>query len=253
MMIKQRGRSAYLVIGLLLAAPASYGESFDNLTQSLIQIRGEVEELQNQLDIEKQDHKSKMDSLGSQMSDLSVENRRQKLAQEKLDQAVQKLQETKQAALSGDEALMPVVLSSLGNLREVVASSLPFKIDERLSEIDSLKSQLENGSLDPKRAANRIWAFIEDEIRLTRENGVYSQTIELNGKSLLADIAKLGSMFIYFQTSDNQVGMAQKKAGTWQFVEAVDPTSKQQINTLFDSLRKQIRQGYFELPNPLEL
>lgn len=253
MMIKQQLRSAYLLIGLLLVAPTSYGEAFDNLTQSLIQIRGEVEELQNQLDMEKQDHKSKMDSLGSQMSDLSVENRRQKLAMEKLEQAVQKLQESKQAALSGDEALMPVVLSSLDNLRQVVASGLPFKIDERLGEIDSLKAQLENGSLDPKRAANRIWAFIEDEIRLSRENGVYSQTIELNGKNLLADIAKLGSMFIYFQTSDNQVGMAQQKAGAWQFVETVDPTSKQQINALFDSLKKQIRQGYFELPNPLEL
>lgn len=253
MIIKQQTRSTYLLIGLLLAAPASYGEAFDNLTQSLIQIRGEVEELQGQVDMEKQDHKSKMDSLGSQMSDLSVENRRQKLGLEKFEQAVQKLQESKQAALSGDEVLMPVVLSSLNNLREVVASGLPFKIDERLSEIDSLKGQLKNGSLDPKRAANRIWAFIEDEIRLTRENGVYSQTIELNGKNLLADIAKLGSMFIYFQTSDNQVGMAQNKAGAWQFVETLDPTSKQQINTLFDSLKKQIRQGYFELPNPLEL
>ncbi|MDO9169680.1 MAG: DUF3450 family protein [Methylobacter sp.] len=253
MIIKQQARSTYLLVGLLLAAPASYGEAFDNLTQSLIQIRGEVEELQGQVDMEKQDHKNKMDSLGSQMSDLSVENRRQKLGLEKFEQAVQKLQESKQAALSGDEALMPVVLSSLNNLREVVASGLPFKIDERLSELDSLKSQLENGSLDPKRAANRIWAFIEDEIRLTRENGVYSQTIELNGKNLLADIAKLGAMFIYFQTSDNQVGMAQKKEDAWQFVEMTDPTSKQQISTLFESLKKQIRQGYFELPNPLEL
>ncbi|MDP2097807.1 MAG: DUF3450 family protein [Methylobacter sp.] len=253
MMIKQRARSAYLLVALLLVAPLSYGEALGNLTQSLIQIRSEVEELQSQLDMEKQDHKSKMDSLGSQMSDLSVENRRQKLGLEKLEQAVQKLQASKQAALSGDEALMPVVLSSLGNLREVVAGSLPFKVDERLSELDSLKSQLENGSLDPKRAANRIWAFIEDEIRLTRENGVYSQTIELDGKSLLADIAKLGSMFIYFQTSNNQVGMAQKKEGAWQFVEMTDPASKQQISTLFESLKKQIRQGYFELPNPLEL
>jgi len=252
MISSQEVRSVFLIlIGLLVAAPV-YAEKFDDLAQSLIRLRGEVEELQSQLDMEKQDYKGKMDSLSSQMSDLSVENHRQKLALEKMDQAVKKLQEAKEAKLSGEEVLLPVVLASLENLRQIVSNGLPFKISERIAELDSLRNQLESGNLDPKRAANRIWAFIEDEVRLTRENGVYSQSIALNGKNILADVAKLGSMFVYFQTSDNQVGMAQRKNGSWQFVELNESSDKQRINNLFDSLRKQIRQGYFELPNPLE-
>jgi hypothetical protein len=252
MISSQEMRSFFLIlIGLLVAVPV-YAEKFDDLAQSLIRLRGEVEELQSQLDMEKQDHKGKMDSLSSQMSDLSVENHRQKLALEKMGQAVKKLQEAKEVKLSGEEVLLPVVLASLENLRQIVSNGLPFKISERIAELDSLRNQLESGNLDPKRAANRIWAFIEDEVRLTRENGVYSQSITLNGKNILADVAKLGSMFVYFQTSDNQVGMAQRKNGSWQFVELNESFDKQRINNLFDSLRKQIRQGYFELPNPLE-
>jgi len=243
---------AVFVMVLFCFPMSAYAEKIDDLAQSLVRIRGEVEELQNQLDMEKQDHKIKMDSLGSQLSDLSIENRRQRLSVEKMEQAIQKLEEAKAARLSSEEVLLPVVSASLDKLRDTVKNSLPFKIEERLAELNDLKEQLESGKVDPNRTVNRMWAFIEDEIRLTRENGLYSQSILLNGENVLADVAKLGSMFIYFQTSNDQVGFARKENGRWQFVELQNPDAKQNVNKLFDSLRKQIRQGYFELPNPYE-
>lgn len=243
--------AVFLAVFCCIAAPAR-AEKIDDLAQSLIRIRGEVEELQNQLDMEKQDHKIKMDALGSQLSDLSIENRRQRLSVEKMEQAFQKLEEAKVTRLSSEEALLPVVSASLDKLRNVVKNSLPFKVEDRLAELNDLEAQLKSGKVDPNRTVNRLWAFIEDEIRLTRENGVYSQSITLNGENVLADVAKLGSMFIYFQTSNNQVGLARKENDGWQFVELQDPNARQDIDKLFDSLRKQIRQGYFELPNPYE-
>ncbi|MDT8364476.1 MAG: DUF3450 family protein [Nitrosomonas sp.] len=242
---------ALLTIFFCAAVPV-HADKTDELAQSLIRIRGEVEELQNQLDMERQDHRIKMDALGSQLSDLSIENRRQRLSVEKMDQVIQKLEEAKMAKLSSEEVLLPVVSTGLDKLRNVVENSLPFKVDERLSELDDLKAQLESGKVDPNRTVNRLWAFIEDEIRLTRENGLYSQSIALNGENVLADVAKLGSMFLYFQTSNNQVGLARKENDEWRFVESQDADARQNIEKLFDSLKKQIRQGYFELPNPNE-
>lgn len=243
--------TVFVAVFCCVVAPVR-AEKIDDLAQSLIRIRGEVEELQNQLDMEKQDHKIKMDALGSQLSDLSIENRRQRLSVEKMEQAFQKLEEAKVTRLSSEEALLPVVSASLDKLRNVVKNSLPFKVEDRLAELNDLEAQLKSGKVDPNRTVNRLWAFIEDEIRLTRENGVYSQSITLNGENVLADVAKLGSMFIYFQTSNNQVGLARKENDGWQFVELQDPNARQDIDKLFDSLRKQIRQGYFELPNPYE-
>jgi len=98
-----------------------------------------------------------------------------------------------------------------------------------------------------------MWAFIEDEIRLSKENGIYQQTIDLNGEQVLADIAKLGTVLMYFQTGDKRVGMASRAAdGNWHYIETTQNKEIEQIALLFDSLKKQIRQGYFELPNPLK-
>jgi len=70
---------------------------------------------------------------------------------------------------------------------------------------------------------------------------------------VLVDIAKLGTVFLFFQTRDNQSGMARRtEDGGWKY-ELVDNTADmERIKNLFDSLKKQIRQGYFELPNPLK-
>ena len=47
--------------------------------------------------------------------------------------------------------------------------------------------------------------------------------------------------------------MAQRGEGSsWKFVSMDTKKDKTQINQLFDALKKQIRQGYFELPNPLK-
>ncbi len=69
---------------------------------------------------------------------------------------------------------------------------------------------------------------------------------------MLVDIAKLGSVFLYFQTRDNRAGVAKKSNGGWKFETADASSDIAQIAKLFDALKKQIRQGYFELPNPLK-
>ena len=70
---------------------------------------------------------------------------------------------------------------------------------------------------------------------------------------MLVDVAKLGTVFLFFQTKDNQGGMAKKlAAGGWKFEIATAADDRERIRNLFDSLKKQIRQGYFELPNPLK-
>ncbi len=194
-----------------------------------------------------------MDSLNSQQTDLSVENQRQTVALEKLQQAISKHKETTESAKKSENSLVPVIIDAIASLDGIVQKGLPFKVEERLGALAELKQQVQSNPLDSKKAANRLWAFVEDELRISRENGVYSQTITLNGEQVLVDVAKLGSVMLYFQASNKRVGKAVKKDNAWQFVEFNQEEEKQKVALLFDSLKKQIRQGYFELPNPKEL
>lgn len=244
-------KQSYLLL-LCLSAMVN-AEEYENLAKSLAKVRGDVEELQVQLDLAKENHRNEMGALASQLADLGVEERRQNISIEKLQQSLDKFQEDSKKNTASSDTLKPVLIDLITRYRIYVRNGFPFKIDDRLSDINKLENQVNNNLIDPKKAVNRMWAFIEDEIRLSKENGIYQQTIELNGEQVLADIAKLGTALMYFQTGDKRVGMASRNNdGDWKYIETTQNQEIEQIALLFDSLKKQIRQGYFELPNPLK-
>jgi len=239
---------------LFVSSKSVSASSIDNLANELVSLRGQVETLQNQLDLVKEEHRNRMMALSSQFTDLGVEVRRQKVSLKKMQQALSKFNQTQQSSSHDSKKLTPVLHHVIANLQTYIKQSLPFKTVDRLTVLSHLDDELNRQLIDPKRASNRLWAFVEDEIRLSKENGLYRQTIEIEGEKVLAKVAKLGSVFLYFQTSEGIVGMAKRKPlqDQWQFVVLQGATAKEQIGLLFDSLKKQIRQGYFELPNPLE-
>ena len=243
---------SFIGLMLLLSTSAAMGKSLENLAKSLAKIRGEVETLQTQLDTEKDKHGSRMSSLTSQLADLSVEERRQKMSIEKLQHSIEKMTESAKNVEQSGETLKPVLLEMLKDYRQHIQTGFPFKIEDRIKAINDLENNTVNQLIDPNKAVNQAWSLIEDEIRLSRENGIYQQTIMLEGENVLVDIAKLGTVFLFFQTRDNRGGMARRSAeGAWKFETAGNTGDMERIKNLFDSLKKQIRQGYFELPNPL--
>ena len=244
-------KQSYLL--LMCLSTMVNAEEHENLAKSLAKVRGEVEELQVELDLAKENHRNQMASLASQLADLGVEERRQNISIEKFQQSLEKFQQESLKNTASNDGLKPTVIDLISRYRIYVRNGFPFKIDDRLSDINKLENQVNNNLIDSKKAVNRMWAFIEDEIRLSKENGIYQQTIDLNGEQVLADIAKLGTALMYFQTGDKRVGMASRATdGNWQYIETTQNKEIEQIALLFDSLKKQIRQGYFELPNPLK-
>ncbi|MCB1934543.1 MAG: DUF3450 family protein [Nitrosomonas sp.] len=241
----------FIVMWVILIAPA-HASSLENMAKSLAKIRGEVETLQTQLDIEKEKHANQITALSSQLADLSVEERRQKTTIEKLEQTLEQLSQVSRQAEQSGEQLKPILLKALARYKHYVLNGFPFRIEDRIKAIETLEDNIAKELVDPNRAVNQAWALIEDEIRLSKENGLYQQTISLDGEKILADIAKIGTIFLFFQTRDNRAGMATRADGGWRFETVSTGGDTERIAKLFDALKKQIRQGYFELPNPLK-
>ena len=225
-------------------APGSPGA----LAESLIKLRAEVEQLNNDVELTRQESRTQMAALSAQKAELSAAVGRSELNVRKLREDLAKREADASAAGVAGDALKPVLLAAVDGLRKQIAAGIPFKQAERLAEIDELKRQVEAGTLAPPRAANRLWAFYEDEFRITRENGIYSQTIALDGEEVLADVAKVGSMMLFFKLADGRVGAARKSGDGWRFDLLSDPEDNKRVLAYFDSLGKQIRQGWFELP-----
>lgn len=223
-------------------------EPTDSLAERLVSLRGQVDELQSELDINREEHKNKMVYLTAQLADLEANRDRETL---RIDQLQKNLDEMRDEIMLGgvnSDVLLPSALQQIELLRSQISGGLPFKVLERQAELDELQNQLESGSINAQRGINRLWAFIEDEIRLSRENAIYSQSISINGENMLVDVAKLGSVMMFFRTRNLEYGRAVQADAGWRFEMLERGEAQEQAALLFDSLRKQIRQGFFELP-----
>jgi outer membrane murein-binding lipoprotein Lpp len=244
-------RVALLAVFTLTAQNVLSQDATDTLTTRLIQMRGQVDQLQNELNLKREEHKNRMTYLTAQLTEMEASRDREALRVRQLEQELEQMREQVAAAGATSETLAPVVLRYADELRLQVRTGFPFKVGERVAELDEIETQLNSGVITAHRAFNRLWAFVEDELRITRENAIYTQSINLQGENVLVDVAKLGNAMMYFRTRDLQYGRAVETAQGWRF-EVLDSAADQElVARLFDSLRKQIRQGYFQLPNAL--
>ncbi|MBA1147244.1 DUF3450 family protein [Ectothiorhodospiraceae bacterium WFHF3C12] len=238
---------------LIPAAGATAAEdSLDTLAQELIELRGEVQSLNTELQDAKDQHRSRMSSLEQQRGELQAERNRVQLRMKKLEENLAETREQARQAGVGSEELRPVVLEALDQRRRQIGAEIPFKVDERLAELDDIERQLKTGVLTPHKAANRLWSFYEDELGLASENGIYRQTIELDGEERLTDVARLGTVMMFFRTSEGRYGHAVNEgADGWRYDYIDDAEAEDRVAGLFDAMEKQIRTGYFTLPNAL--
>jgi len=241
--------SALAVTLFLLPAAAGAQDSLDALAEELVRLRGEVESLNSELNSAQDQHRAEMNSLAAQKGDLEATGRREELRIRQLEQELTENRDRAREAGAAGEELLPVAMEIIADLERHIATSFPFKREERLQVLSEVRAQAESGALDPPRAINRLWRLYEDELRLTRDNGLYSQVIPLGGDRVLADIAKLGAVAIYFQTRDGRSGYVARNGADWSYRIAESSRDRERIASLFDSLKKQIRTGYFELPN----
>ncbi|MGD9264901.1 MAG: DUF3450 family protein [Lysobacterales bacterium] len=233
---------------LMLATGAYAQQSPDPLAERLVTLRGQVDTLQSELDIRREEHKNRMVYLTAQLTELEASRDREALRVTKLRDDLAEMREEIERGGLDSNALQPFVLDQVDVLRDQISRGLPFKTGDRLAELDELATQLQNGVITAQRGINRLWAFVEDEIRISKENAIYSQSITIDGRNMLVDVAKLGSVMMFFRTRDLDYGRAVYGPQGWRFEMLESNADKEKVAVLFDSLRKQIRQGYFELP-----
>lgn len=233
----------------LAAQPTGNGDDLEALARELVRLRGEVEQLNTELNQAQDRHRGEMSSLALQKGDQEATVRRERLRVEQLESDLARNRERAREAGIAGEALLPIARDAIADLRVHIEQSLPFKRDERLQAVEEIESRIAVGVLSPARAINQIWRFYEDELRLTRENGLHSQIIELDGERMLADVARLGTVAMYFRTRDGEFGHVTRTGDQWRFERLEERADVRQVENLFDSLQKQIRTGYFELPN----
>ncbi len=248
-----RSRWALLVLAIGLTSVVSHRATADTseLAARLAQLRGEVETLAQELSTKSTESKEAVRSLSRQRADLELELQREETRVQKLAATIAKRRAEIQAQKAKSDRHVPLFKESIVKVRSYVEGTLPFRREERLSALDKLDEQYKAGLLTAGRGLARLWSFVEDEFRMTRENGLYKQTVSVDGEERLAEVVRLGMVMMFYKTEADDTGRAVKRDGKWSFDAVDDPDGQRAILELFSSFKKQIRVGYFELPNAL--
>ena len=239
-----------LAVSSLFYSPALMAD--EAMIKSIMELRSDVEALYSQIDTNKETYKASMKSYGLQMSDdearINREKTTLKLNQQNIAEMEKKLASMGNATID----LAPMIEEALKGLEKEIISGIPFKTDERLAAIKQIREDLKNKTITQEKALALTWASYDDMLRLTKEIGQFKQEIELDGKQTMAKIAKVGSVMMFFATPDDRVGYVKQEGATYRY-NVVSGDEREQIIALFDALQKQIRTGYFTLPNALLL
>lgn len=237
-----------LASGICIAKNATY----DDLAAKIISIRSEVEALQDEVESNKEQYRSTVQSLNIQKADLSASLQRENMQIDELSGKLKLLKYNLDQRFAGDEALVLSLKAAITDVKRYIETSLPFKKNERLSSLEKMRLEIENKQINPYKAASHLWAFIEDEIRLHKDTGLYKQVLNINGSDQLVDIVKVGMIGLYYKT-ERQVGLMTKNEGNWVVAPLHDKGDIEAVDYLFDAIKKGIRVGFFKLPGLLKL
>ena len=89
---------------------------------------------------------------------------------------------------------------------------------------------------DVARALTRLWRFVEEEEAMAREISFVQQVIELDGKRLLADVARIDMALMYFRLPNGEMGWVVRTSNQWQFERIERPEVRQTITSIFNDL-----------------
>jgi len=223
------------------------------MVKSILKLRADVESLYTKIDENKDTYKSQMKSYMMQITDNEAQINRLQTALKLSQQNIQKTKTDIKSFTSKGEDLKPLILNAIDLLISEIKAGIPFKVEERMAAVMKIKTDIDEGTVTQEKALALLWANYDDALRLTKEIGLFKQEIELDGQTKLAKIAKIGSVMMFFSTPDNKVGYVVKKENVYSYKTVVDEEKRVEIIKLFDALQKQIRTGYFSLPNALIL
>ena len=112
----------------------------EEMIQSIMKLRGDVEGLYSQIDENKDNYKSQMKSYAMQVADNEAQINRKETALKMADAEMKKLKETIVAKGATSSDLTPMLTTALDNLETIIKTGIPFKVDDRVTDIEKIKA-----------------------------------------------------------------------------------------------------------------
>jgi outer membrane murein-binding lipoprotein Lpp len=237
---------ALIYAPVALAAPKSYGVK-------LVKLRSEVSALSAQLARLRAGEQAEQRALQARKKELALLLDAERLRIKGLEARLAKVKAKKTSGADKRAALSEAVLSGAASLRAAVKRSLPYRRKQRLAALDKLTGKLKAGRVDGETAALALWRLTEDEIRLTMLIEGGERAVRIAGAERLVPVVRLGMLTLYTDLGKGRYGrLLRGSDGRWRHERVTGKRARKQLRALLHALHRQVREGAYSLPIPVD-
>ncbi len=234
---------------LLFFAQQLLAVDYSELSQKVIDLRQEVDQLHKEQDQEAQARQLVLNSLISrktELNDLLMKERMRRL--QLLAKKSNLLIEKQPQKLSRSDQKM--IEDWIFQLENWVLHSIPYHRDERLNSIEEFKNAIRDPLVPVGALVQLMWQFTEKEIQRGHDNEYEVTLIEEISPSgpVQVEAVRLGWVHMMIKTTDGRWGYFVKKENQWKLTWADKDHEKESFKKLFKKFRSKQEKGFFELP-----
>lgn len=120
-----------------------------------------------------------------------------------------KLQRSIEDASLIERQITPLMLKMISGLDKFIDADVPFKLEERKSRVERIKSYLSNTNISAAERFRQVLEAYAIESDYGDSIDVYADSVEIDNSTLSVNILQVGRTGLYFQTLDGQ------KSGYW--------------------------------------
>lgn len=233
------------------AANKAKPSSIREWSREIVELRSQIEILSSELQAQRTQYLQELQTLSAQRRQLILSRDGERMRLYSIQGQLRNLQAKLDSQRDQRDNLRSAIVSGVDSLVEAIEQGLPFRIKQRTDAPKQLKERLLAKQIEPEVAATRLWRLLEDELRLTAlvERSEISLSLEPNTTPRLVQVVRLGMLTIFTSLPHNQYGrFVQIAPRKWQHIIVQDRAHIAQIRLLFQSLDKQIREGFYLLP-----
>lgn len=219
----------------------------DKMMTKIIELRAEIEALQQELTTKKEANSSEISSLVLRKAELESEITSTEKVNLGLRKEIDEL--NRDLANSGGTVsqLLPVFVSSCSDLKDQIENGLPYKKVERLKSLSGICLEKVLSKQEPLNTTlvYQLWTFVEDEIRIRDEVSLVTTSIEFDGQKYLAETVVVGTYGWYAKTPNDVYLVFDSNSSAFRNASSKEESA---IRNLIVGLKRGVRTGPYALP-----
>lgn len=243
--------SLCLFAGPLWAAESSV--STEAFAQKLWKLRGEIENLGLQSESQIQQNKAEKDVLLQRRTELQGQQRKELLREEQLKNKIAENRKRLAPLVKTPAADLQFLQDWVRELEIWVESSLPYKTEERKAGLKRISEQLSAAEMSPEQATAELWAWIEKELQLSKENENLVMEIPGPESKETVEALRLGLFRLAVKTPSGEWRVALEQDQKWNWARVKDAEAQASLDRMMAYFKERKRSGYFEWPSREQL